>query len=93
MKTKLELKRENENMRQIIKDIFWMSRRYAHGRHTYAPSIIRDAYKHITAMGIEITHDITLKPPEPDEVGGMSFRGDWLDDTNVKEDVNGQNDE
>lgn len=82
--TKKELERENEDMRQIIKDIFWMARRYAHGRHTYAPSIIRDAYKYITSKGIKIAHDITLEPPEPDEIGGMSFRSDYLDDTNCE---------
>lgn len=80
--TKKELERENEDMRQIIKDIFWMARRYAHGRHTYAPGIIRDAYKYITLKGIKIDHDTTLKSPEPGEIGGMSFRGDYLDDTN-----------
>jgi hypothetical protein len=87
MKTK-ELRQENEKLRQIIKDIFWMARRYAHGRHTYAPSTIRDAYVEITAMGIKINHDIVLNPPEEDEIGGMRFRSDWLDDTNIKEVVN-----
>jgi hypothetical protein len=29
------------------RDLLWMARRYAHGRHTYAPGIVRDAVKRL----------------------------------------------
>jgi hypothetical protein len=77
-----KLEKENEQLRGIIQDIFWMARRYAHGRHTYAPQSIRDTYLTLKKLGIKVKHDIVLKAPEPDEVGGMSFRSDWLDDCN-----------
>lgn len=32
-------------MQRIIEDTFWMARRYADGRNTYAPHMVRDAYK------------------------------------------------
>ena len=83
MKTKKQLEIENKALREIITDIFWMARRYAHGRHTCAPSIIRDAYHAVKKMGIVIQHDITLRPPEPDEISPARFRDDWLDDCNA----------
>ena len=31
----------------IIEDTFWMSIRYAHGRHTYAPPMIQIGRAHV----------------------------------------------
>lgn len=33
-----------EKIRQAVKDIIWMARRYAWGRQTYAPEMFNDAY-------------------------------------------------
>jgi hypothetical protein len=35
---------EQERIKQAVKDIIWMARRYADGRRTYAPSMFNDAY-------------------------------------------------
>jgi len=69
-------------LEQVIKDTFYMARRYAHGRNTYAPGIVRDAYHLLKANGIEIKHDATLKLPKKNEIHGMTFRSDYLDDIN-----------
>jgi len=69
---------QKEILIKIIQDTFWMARRYAHGRHTYAPGIVRDAYQVLKKMGIKIKHDQTIKPPE--KVSG--YLSDYLDDVN-----------
>lgn len=73
-----------QNLEKVIIDTFWMARRYAHGRHTYAPSMIRNAYEIIKASGIKIRKDDMIKPPGKIKgmVGGMAFRSDYLDDIN-----------
>ena len=66
----------------IIENTFWMSIRYAHGRHTYAPYIIRDVFKELKEIfpDFELKKDITIRPPteELNEMG--TLREDWLDD-------------
>ena len=75
-------KREEE-LEKVIKSIFWMARRYAHGRHTYAPSIVRDVYHILKANGVKIDDgDETIKPPETHDAQSMNFRSDYLDDIN-----------
>ena len=66
----------------VIKETFWMARRYAHGRNTYTPQVIRDSYNLLKRLGIDIRHDITIQPPTEDEIKGMTFRTDYLDDCN-----------
>lgn len=38
-------KQEKKELQKAIEDILWMAARYAHGRHTYAPSMVRDSVK------------------------------------------------
>jgi len=49
-------------------DIIWMATRYAHGRHTYAPSMVRDACKVRNKFNkirkFVIKRDITLDSPK-----------------------------
>lgn len=73
---------KNKQLEKIIKDIFWMARRYAHGRHTYAPSIVRDSYIKLKEFGIDIPKDNTILPPDGVEFGGFILRSDYLDDIN-----------
>lgn len=75
-------------LEQIVRETFWMARRYAHGRHTYAPGIIREAYLSLKANGIDIKHDTVIKPPDEKCLGGFILRSDYLDDTNEQEDTN-----
>jgi len=73
-------KRENAILIRIIKDIMWCSVRYAHGRHTYVSSIVRDAMKEFKKICPEYKYrDITIEPPDH-ECTGMDFRSDYLDD-------------
>ena len=71
--------REKE-LEKVIKDIFYMARRYAHGRHTYSPDIVRGAYNTLKANGINIKSDRVID--EPLEETRLGYRSDYLDDIN-----------
>ena len=75
-------KKREKQLEEIIQDIFWMARRYAHGRHTYAPRMVREAYLKLMGLGIKIKADKTIEPPADFKNGGMFFRADYLDDIN-----------
>ena len=79
-----KLKIENDNLKNIIRSTFWMARRYAHGRHTYAPGMVRRAYKTLKVFypEINIRTDVTIKPPTPNEMQTIASRDDFLDDIN-----------
>lgn len=62
VRTKASLRNEIDDLKRIIRDTFWMARRYAHGRHTYVPSIVRKHYAHLK----ECYPD--LVPPHDEEV-------------------------
>ena len=80
--TKQELEIQNQSLKNMLKQIFWMARRYAHGRHTYAPGMVREAYEYLKLIGVDIPKDKTIEPPK-EEIKGMTFRSDYLDDTNI----------
>lgn len=42
---------------EIIKDILWMARRYAHNRSSYAPWLINTRIDQALKLGIEIEKD------------------------------------
>ena len=67
----------------IIENTFWMSIRYAHGRHTYAPPMIRNAFKELKEIfpDFELKKDQTIEPPTEEELNQAgTLREDWLDD-------------
>lgn len=69
----------------IVRETFWMARRYAHGRHTFAPSTVRECYnilkKHFPHL--VPVKDATIEPPTIDETtGNFVLPGDFLDDCN-----------
>lgn len=74
----------NVELENIVAELFFWARRYAHGRHTYLPDVIRRIYKTITEKypSIYIRRDETIKPPT-ENTSGMFFRDDYLDDTNL----------
>lgn len=78
----IKIEKENDVLKKIILDTFWMARRYADGRHTYAPSTIRDAYNKLKELGIHIKRDDVIKEPTDLEKNSFNFRSDWLYDTN-----------
>jgi hypothetical protein len=57
-----------------------MAIRYADGRHTYAPSMVRDAIRDFKEIypDWKPKHDITIKKPSDDKIEGMSFASDYL---------------
>lgn len=73
-------KQREQSLIEIIDDLLWMAARYADGRHTYAPSIIRDTVKHMKLMypSWEVKEDITLHPPKPENIGGFMMKEDYL---------------
>ena len=77
MKTK-----DKQRLQSAIEDILWMAARYAHGRHTYAPSIVRDSVKVFKDVfpDFKIKQDIVIEVPSEDQIEGLSLRSDYLDD-------------
>jgi len=67
--------------RQIIKDLLWMAIRYADGRHTYAPTMVREAFKTFKELcpGYTLQPDKTIKKPTNKELNGIfACQGDYL---------------
>ena len=75
----------NAELENIVAELFTWARRYAHGRHTYVPGIIRRIYHTIKEKypSIYIPHDPTIKPPTPNTGAYNHFREDYLDDINL----------
>jgi len=75
-------KSDEKRLQSAIEDILWMAARYAHGRHTYAPSIVRDSvavFKDVFP-DFNIKQDHVIEPPTDSEISGALFRSDYLDD-------------
>lgn len=83
MKSKREFERENETLRRIIKETFWMARRYAHGRCTYAPSMVRECYVLLKTKFPDLLpkKDTTILPTDYEQ-DPFSLKSDYLDDCN-----------
>lgn len=77
--TKLEQKIREDNLKKIVEDILWMAARYAHGRHTYAPGMVRDAVEAMQRMypKWKVKPDIIIEPPGKNAYG---IKTDYLDD-------------
>lgn len=52
-----KLMAENQSLIKIIEDIWWMARRYADGRSTYAPGMYNDAIRVARNLGIYLRLD------------------------------------
>jgi hypothetical protein len=76
-------KKKIEVLKQCFEDTIWMAIRYAHGRHTYAPSMVRDAvnrYKEIFP-DFKLNEDQTLEPIPTEKLGGfLILKDDYLND-------------
>jgi hypothetical protein len=61
-------------------EVIWMAIRYADGRHTFAPSTVRDAIRDYQKVNPEwkLRHDRTIEKPSDDMIGGVSFESDYL---------------
>ena len=86
MKKINKAEKENKILWAVINDIIWMAIRYAHGRHTYTPLMVRDNVKILQLLNkdFKLKRDITIEAPEH-ECSGMNFRDDYLDDLFIEE--------
>ncbi|MFW6130537.1 MAG: hypothetical protein ACOC56_05070 [Atribacterota bacterium] len=71
-------------LENCFNDTIWMAIRYAHGRQTYAPSMVRDAVNNFKKVfpDWKLKKDDTIKPPTKEDTLpiGFSLKGDYLDD-------------
>lgn len=63
---------------RAFSDVIWMAIRYAHGRHTYAPGMVREAVEEVRKLYPNFTLQIdnTLKP----RVNNEGLEDDYLED-------------
>jgi len=75
-------KADEKRLKAAIEDILWMAARYAHGRHTYAPSMVRDAVNTFLDIypDLNIKQDRIIEPPSEEQLNSFSLRSDYLDD-------------
>jgi hypothetical protein len=75
-------KADEKRLQSAIEDILWMAARYAHGRHTYAPSMVRDSVNVFRDVfpDFKIKQDHVIERPLDEDICGMCFRDDYLDD-------------
>ncbi len=64
--------KQKKKLKVAIDNIVWMAIRYADGRHTYAPSDVRDSVKVFKEIfpDFKIKEDTTVKKPKSEEIGG-----------------------
>ena len=75
-------KEKIQTLKTCFTETIWMAIRYAHGRRTYAPSMVRRAVNDFKQVfpDWEPKSDIVIKPPEDEAWGGIKMREAWLDD-------------
>ncbi len=74
---------ENEKiLLGVIEDTLWMAIRYAHGRNTYAPDMVRMAVKRLKVAypDFKLGKDATIEAPALETIQGSVLRTDYLDD-------------
>jgi len=67
--------KENEQLKDIIRQTLWMARRYADGRSTYAPAMVNECIMKANKLGIELDG-----PIEPEFAKDGMF-GEWNPET------------
>ena len=82
--------KEVDILKKAYEDVIWMAIRYANGRATYAPSMVRDSIKEFQRVfpDWKPRYDMTLKSDRrmiedaESEHGSsrINVKGDWLDD-------------
>lgn len=84
-KTTKQLREENEILQKCVLDLYWMARRYADGRMSYAVPTCNDAIRKLIDIGL---------PIKEDPINNRMFAVDGImvkyhDDCNTELDVNG----
>ena len=72
-------KQKIEMLKSCFEDTIWMAIRYAHGRHTYAPSMVRGAVNNFKKVfpDWEVKEDVVIAEHPKDE---STARSSYLDD-------------
>lgn len=75
-------KEKIETLKTCFDDTIWMAIRYAHGRHTYAPEMVRRAVNDFKKVfpDWEVKEDRVIESPDEGLINGFSLRSDYLDD-------------
>lgn len=74
-----DYKKKSEQLEGIIQEIWWMSRRYAHGRSTYAVESYNEAIRLAQKLGM-------IFEPDSDgliEAKDGSFDRDWFESRDI----------
>lgn len=73
--------KEIDILKKAYEDVIWMAIRYANGRATYAPSMVRDSIKEFQKVfpDWKPRSDTRLKIDKKWDCGGLK-KNDWLDD-------------
>jgi len=71
-----------EELRLALEETIYMAIRYADGRSTYAPSMVRSAVKRIKSVFPKWLprKDDVIKEPKAEDLKGISFKEDYLYD-------------
>jgi hypothetical protein len=69
-------------LKHCYTETIWMAIRYAHGRYTYAPSMVRASINDFKKVfpDWKLQKDNTIKHSIEKEIDDVSFHGDYLDD-------------
>ena len=77
-----------EKLKQAYDDVIWMAIRYASGRSTYAPSLVRDSIKQFQSVfpdwkprkDYTVADDRKRIEEHGTEHSNITLESDWLDD-------------
>jgi len=75
-------KEKIQKLKYAFEETIWMAIRYADGRHTYAPSTVREAIKQFQMVfpDWKPKADGVINPPNKEDLRGMNFESDHLHD-------------
>lgn len=73
-------KQKLELVKKCYEDIIWMAIRYADGRHTYAPDMVRNSIERFKSIfpNFELQEDKTLIKKENIKIDGFTLESDYL---------------
>lgn len=73
---------KEQKLLSAYEDVVWMAIRYAHGRATYAPSMVRQSIKKIQEIypDWKPQKDHVICPRDPKHNESYIFDSDYLDD-------------
>lgn len=71
-----------KKLSHAFEEVIWMAIRYAHGRHSFAPSIVRDAiFKYQEVFpDWKPSKDTTIEAPQHELTEGFDLPSDYLHD-------------